>query len=195
MAADRAAIPNRTLFRAPEVCEIANVQPYVLRSWEAEFSDLGIIRSPGSPRVYRRSDVERVLQIKQLVFTEGLTLAGVRRRLGEPTRAAAESQAPQQPQLGELLNQDTRERLVKVKDSLRSLLAVLARNGDAGTAAPSIVPPKPAEVPKPKPVAPKGAVATKSRTVASRARKKPPARVPVKSQSRTKHAQGRKRAG
>src|SRR4051812_35658509 len=39
---DAAQIPNRSLFRQPEVCEIAQVQPYVLRSWEAEFSDLGL---------------------------------------------------------------------------------------------------------------------------------------------------------
>ena len=35
-------IPNRALFRQPEVCEIASIQPYVLRSWEAEFPDLGV---------------------------------------------------------------------------------------------------------------------------------------------------------
>ena len=55
-------IPNRSLFRQPEVCEIAKVQPYVLRSWEAEFPDLGVGEDEGGPRVYRRADVERVLR-------------------------------------------------------------------------------------------------------------------------------------
>ena len=73
-------IPNRSLFRQPEVCEIASIQPYVLRSWEAEFPDLGVAKAEGGPRVYRRADVERVLRIKQLLYGEGLTLAGVRRR-------------------------------------------------------------------------------------------------------------------
>ena len=74
-------IPNRSLFRQPEVCEIAQVQPYVLRSWEAEFPDLGVAKTAGGPRVYRRADLERVLRLKHLLFVEGLTLAGARRKL------------------------------------------------------------------------------------------------------------------
>jgi DNA-binding transcriptional MerR regulator len=73
-------IPDKPAFKAGEVCEIAQIQPYVLRSWESEFPDLGLSKTPGGPRVYRRADVERVLRIRELVFTEGLTLAGVRRR-------------------------------------------------------------------------------------------------------------------
>ncbi len=75
-------IPRRSSFRSSEVCQIAEIKPYVLRSWEQEFSDLGKAKGSG-PRVYRRSDVERVLRIKQLTFHEGLTLAGARRRLEE----------------------------------------------------------------------------------------------------------------
>ena len=76
-------IPKRALFKSSEVCEIAGVQPYVLRSWESEFPNLGLSKSAGGPRMYRRADVERVLHIKQLVFADGLTLAGVRRRIDE----------------------------------------------------------------------------------------------------------------
>jgi len=76
-------IPNRPAFRAQEVCEIAEVQPYVLRGWEAEFPDLGVAKAPNGPRVYRRADVERVLKLKHLIQVEGLTLAGARRRLDE----------------------------------------------------------------------------------------------------------------
>ena len=83
---DRVEIPNQSLFRQAEVCEIASVQPYVLRSWEAEFPDLGVSKSQGAPRVYRRQDVERVLRIKHLLFAEGLTLAGARRKLQEERR-------------------------------------------------------------------------------------------------------------
>ena len=72
VSADPVQIPSRSLFRQPEVCEIAQVQPYVLRSWEAEFKDLGVAKTQGGPRVYRRADVERVLRIKHLLFVEGL---------------------------------------------------------------------------------------------------------------------------
>ena len=64
----------------------------MLRSWEAEFPDLGVAKAEGGPRVYRRADVERVLRIKQLLYGEGLTLAGVRRKLTEerPPEATAD---------------------------------------------------------------------------------------------------------
>ena len=78
-------IPKRALFKAAEVCDLAKVQPYVLRSWEAEFPDLGIAKTAGAPRVYRRADVQQVLRIKHLLLVDGLTLAGARRRLEEET--------------------------------------------------------------------------------------------------------------
>jgi DNA-binding transcriptional MerR regulator len=115
-------IPNRSLFRQPEVCEIAQVQPYVLRSWEAEFPDLGVAKTAGGPRVYRRADLERVLRLKHLLFVEGLTLAGARRKLeAEHPSAATEASA----ELAELFGSDARERLLQVKQGLRDLQAML----------------------------------------------------------------------
>lgn len=115
-------IPNRSVFRAPEVCQIAGLQPYVLRSWEAEFPDLGVTRREGESRVYRRTDVERVLRLKQLVFVEGLTLAGARRRLDEEGRPAEVDGPP----IEELLGRDVRERLVKVREGLREVFELLS---------------------------------------------------------------------
>jgi len=63
-------IPDKPAFKAGEVCELAQIQPYVLRSWESEFPELGLSKTPGGPRIYRRVDVERVLRIRDLVFTE-----------------------------------------------------------------------------------------------------------------------------
>ena len=82
-------IPNRALFKAAEVCEIVKVQPYVLRSWESEFPDLGVEKTPGAPRIYRRADVEQVVRIKHLLLVEGLTLAGARRKLDEESAPVA----------------------------------------------------------------------------------------------------------
>ncbi len=114
-------IPNRSLFKSPEVCAIAGVPSYVLRTWEAEFRDLGVTK--GSGRVYRRADVERVLQIKHLLFVEGLTLAGARRRLGDEPPDAA----PAGPSIDELLGRDARERLQQVRQGLRDVLRILTR--------------------------------------------------------------------
>jgi len=121
-------IPRRALFKAAEVCELAKVQPYVLRSWEAEFPKLGVAKSDGAPRTYRRTDVEQVLRIKHLLLVEGLTLAGARRRLEEETAPVAANA----PAIDELIGQNARERLTEVKRGLRSILSLLARQADPG---------------------------------------------------------------
>ena len=50
------AAPKRELFKAADVCEVVQVQPYVLRSWEAEFPQIGQVPEGGGPRLYRRPD-------------------------------------------------------------------------------------------------------------------------------------------
>jgi DNA-binding transcriptional MerR regulator len=116
------AIPKRALFRQPEVCEIAKVQPYVLRSWEAEFPDLGVAKTEGGPRVYRRADVERVLRLKHLLYVEGLTLAGARRRLSEEQPEANGTLE----EVADLFGADARERILRVQRGLRELSTMLA---------------------------------------------------------------------
>jgi len=113
-------IPDRAAFKAAEVCEIAQIPPYVLRSWEKEFPGLGVAGKPGGPKVYRRSDVEQVLRIKQLLFSEGLTLSGARRKLGgePPPEAEAEATLP--------VPEEVRTKVATVKRELRSLLDMLS---------------------------------------------------------------------
>jgi DNA-binding transcriptional MerR regulator len=121
-------IPNRPAFRASEVCEIAQIPPYVLKSWEKEFPGLGTASKPGGPRVYRRSDVEQVVRIKRMLFTEGLTLAGVRRKLeGEPK--------PEEEPLPDLgVPGEVRDKVARVKQDLRALLDLLSSPSTAASA-------------------------------------------------------------
>jgi DNA-binding transcriptional MerR regulator len=115
-------IPNRALFKAAEVCDLVKVQPYVLRSWEAEFPDLGVSKAAGGPRIYRRADVEQVVRIKHLLLVEGLTLAGARRKLEEDSTPVAADV----PVIDELIGRHARERLTEVKRGLRSILELLS---------------------------------------------------------------------
>ena len=126
-----AEIPNRSLFRQPEVCEIAQVQAYVLRSWEAEFPDLGVTKTEGGPRIYRRADVEFVLRIKHLLFVEGLTLAGARRKLVEEQPSAQTGGED----LDELLGSDARERIMLVKRGLKEIAVLLAKKPSSANVA------------------------------------------------------------
>ena len=133
-------IPNRALFKGAEVCDILHVQPYVLRSWEAEFADLGVAKAAGGPRVYRRKDVEQVARIKHLLLVEGLTLAGVRRKLEEEGAPVGADE----PRIDELIGRNARERLTSVKRGLRSILELLAGNGGGFR----LSPPQPAPGPR-----------------------------------------------
>src|SRR4051812_26524165 len=118
-------IPKRALFKAAEVCDLTKVQPYVLRSWEAEFPELGFAKSAGAPRVYRREDVEQVLRIKHLLLVEGLTLAGARRRLEDESAPVAADASV----IDELIGRNARERLTEVKRGLQSILELLGSRG------------------------------------------------------------------
>lgn len=117
------ATTKRELFKAPEVCEMAQLQPYVLRTWEAEFPSLGQLSTAGGSRVYRRADVEMVLRIKQLVFGEGLTLAGARRRLEEDPEPSVAAEG-----VDDVLDEMARSRLREVRTGLEAIMQLLERD-------------------------------------------------------------------
>jgi len=145
------AAPKRELFKAADVCEVVQVQPYVLRSWEAEFPQIGLTPAGGGPRVYRRSDIELVLRIKQLVFNEGLTLSGARRRLDEDTDASGGAAVL----VDDVLGDHVRDRLKHVKHGLQSILELLSKDGDPGELR-LVPPPAPAAARKKAVAKPKG---------------------------------------
>src|SRR5437588_12851680 len=122
-------IPKRALFKAAEVCEILKVQAYVLRSWESEFPELGVAKTPGGPRIYRRADVEQVARIKHLLLVDGLTLAGARRKMEEDSAPAVEEA------LEELIGRNARDRITEVKRGLRAILDLLSGRSSMASAA------------------------------------------------------------
>jgi len=129
---DAVQIPNRSVFRAAEVCELASVPSYVLRGWEAEFPDLGVSKS-GGPRVYRRADVERVLRLKHLILNEGLTLAGARKVLAEEGSTAPLVEEVEDSEVAAMMDGAVLAELRDVKDGLEWILSMLGghtANGD-----------------------------------------------------------------
>ncbi len=164
------------VYKAGEVCELVQVQPYVLRSWEKEFPGIGIQKSPESPRLYRQSDLEHVQRIKQLVFGEGLTVAGARRRLEETMPAMSRTAAAEVAEVLDALSADARSRIAHVRDGLREIRSILSGAPGSSNGGFALKPPqaKPARM-KARPAAARtktvkrGAVAK-----ASAARKKAP---------------------
>ena len=127
MAEPTPETPRRALLKSADVCEIIKVQPYVLRSWEKEFPDLGSTRTAGGPRFYRQADVERVQRLKQLVFGEGLTIAGARRRLEEERGTPPADELPFEDEpVSTSASTETRARIAGVRQTLRSLLEMLS---------------------------------------------------------------------
>jgi DNA-binding transcriptional MerR regulator len=69
------------LYKIGEVCRLADVQPYVLRYWETEFPALAPNKSGGGQRLYSRREIDIILRIKQLLYSEGFTIAGAKKKL------------------------------------------------------------------------------------------------------------------
>ncbi len=76
-------IPDKLYFKIGEVAHLAGVEPYVLRYWETEFKEINPVKSRTNQRLYRRRDIETVLWIKQLLYDEGFTIDGARKRMRE----------------------------------------------------------------------------------------------------------------
>lgn len=124
------------VYKAADVCEIAQLQPYVLRSWEKEFPGIGAAKDGTGPRVYEQADLDQILRIRELVFGQGLTLAGARRKLdGAHAPAPPAVKGPVLVAPGSIARstpaatEDARERLVQVREGLRSLLSLLSSEG------------------------------------------------------------------
>jgi DNA-binding transcriptional MerR regulator len=80
-AFDSPTIPDRLYFKIGDVARICELETYVLRFWETQFPQLKPNKSGTGQRLYRRRDVEQILEIKRLVHAEGYTLSGARQAL------------------------------------------------------------------------------------------------------------------
>ncbi len=120
-------IPDKLYFRIGEVSRLAGIKPYVLRFWETEFPGLGPKKSGSGHRLYRRKDVELVLEIKRLLYDKRFTIEGARKFLDSKAkpdskataaeRKAARSQAR--------LFREPLPDLHDIKDELRAILEIL----------------------------------------------------------------------
>src|SRR5947207_13445136 len=115
-------IPNKLFFKIGEVCEITDTQPYVLRYWESEFPALAPAKNSSGQRIYRRRDIETVLRIKQLLYEEGFTIAGAKKRL--ETELAGRAPTPQSDAAaavaGEGGDDRSRAALKEIREQLRA---------------------------------------------------------------------------
>lgn len=87
-------LPSKLYFRIGEVADLVGVEPHVLRYWEREFKSIRPTKSAKGQRVYSRRDVENLLRVRELLYKEGFTIAGARKRL-QKSGVEPEKQQPQ----------------------------------------------------------------------------------------------------
>jgi DNA-binding transcriptional MerR regulator len=85
-------IPEKQYFKIGEVSTLTQLEPYVLRYWETEFKMIRPVRFGSNQRMYRRKDVETIFEIKKLLYDEGFTIAGARKKLNPAAKEAKEKE-------------------------------------------------------------------------------------------------------
>jgi len=139
-------LPQKDFFRIGEVSRLTATKAFVLRYWETEFPMLEPVKSPKGHRLYRREDVQTVLEIRRLLYDEGFTIAGARRHLkehnghgggtngnvaiengveGESVSEFAGVGLPAHASAGDPLPTISRKVLLDLRDALRAFLTLL----------------------------------------------------------------------
>ena len=113
----KAKEPIQEFFSIGDVCTLTDLKPHVLRYWESQFKFLHPAKNRSGNRVYQRREIELIMLVKQLLYTEKYTIDGARQKIDEykksgelrtVARAALDSQAVE-----------------AMESDLRSLLAIL----------------------------------------------------------------------
>ncbi|HEX7192049.1 MAG TPA: MerR family transcriptional regulator [Thermoanaerobaculia bacterium] len=113
---------EKRLYKIGEVCRIADVQPYVLRYWETEFAALAPNKSGGGQRLYTQREIDIILRIKQLLYSEGFTIAGAKKKLetemAEPVASPVPATTPSSDATAKKILVDVKRELTAILDLL-----------------------------------------------------------------------------
>jgi len=122
-------VPKKLYYKIREVCEIVGVEAHVLRFWEAEFPALSPPKSKSGQRTYRPKDIEILLRIRKLLYEEGFTISGARKKLiaGDADAPAENTRALPDAPKTESKSPPPSEKLRKVKAELETILTLLDR--------------------------------------------------------------------
>jgi len=113
-------IPEKLYYKIGEASQITGVESYILRYWESEFKIVNPIRTNSKQRLYRKKDLELILEIKKLLYEEKFTIAGAKKRF-QRLKARREEQLKL-----ELPGKKYRDALLAVKKELENLHGLLS---------------------------------------------------------------------
>lgn len=118
-------IPDKLYFRIGDVSRLAGVKPYVLRYWETEFHAIAPKKSGTGQRLYRRKDVELILEIKHLLYEKRFTIEGARKAIENRAKTAPVPKRPAK-NLGQgMLFPTSAPELTSIRRELQALLDLL----------------------------------------------------------------------
>jgi DNA-binding transcriptional MerR regulator len=109
------SIPEKLYYKIGEVSQITGIEPYVLRYWESEFKIINPMRTRSKQRLYRKRDLELILEIKKLLYQERFTIAGAKKKIRE-TKGSPEKQLSLA-----LPNKNYRNALLRIKKELEEI--------------------------------------------------------------------------
>ena len=115
------SIPEKLYYKIGEVSQITGVEPYVLRYWESEFKIIVPGRTNSKQRLYRRKDLDLILEIKKLLYEEKFTISGAKKKLQQLKAGRAK-----QLELG-LPEKKYHDALLRVRKDLEELQSLLRR--------------------------------------------------------------------
>ena len=104
--------PVQEFFSIGEVCELTELKPHVLRYWESQFRFLHPAKNRSGNRAYQRREIELILLVKHLLYSEKYTIEGARQKIDEHRKAGdlrAVATGALRLELLESLEQDCRE--------------------------------------------------------------------------------------
>jgi DNA-binding transcriptional MerR regulator len=118
------SLPSKLYFRIGEVAELVGVEPHVLRYWEREFRTIRPTKSAKGQRVYSRRDVENLMRVRELLYREGFTIAGAKKKL-----LRSEAAEPSPPDASVDGAARTRDQLLAIRGEVEAFLADLESRG------------------------------------------------------------------
>jgi DNA-binding transcriptional MerR regulator len=111
-------MPEKLFYKIGEVSRMTGLESYVLRFWETEFPSLHPQKNSGKQRVYTRKEIDLILEIKKLLYVEGLTIAGAKKKLSHYSRKETPALRPEGSGLTSTIH--------TVKRELEELLHILS---------------------------------------------------------------------
>ncbi|MDP8257003.1 MAG: MerR family transcriptional regulator [Candidatus Alcyoniella australis] len=115
-------IPDKLYFKIGEVSDLTGIKPYVLRYWESEFNIVKPSKTKTNQRLYKRKEVEMILEIKKLLYEDKFTIAGAKKILQERHRGRSTTQLT----LG-FEDAKTKQVLAKIKEELIEIKGLIAK--------------------------------------------------------------------